>query len=97
MVLLSRVLGPSRWLAAMSASVVFCQPVTCPLCAGPLLLLNSRASGTHSVAILECDPCEKEFEFTGCLRFHAPSQKAVAREMQSRRRSKARARERVNA
>lgn len=76
---------------------VFLQPLTCPLCAGPLLLLNSRASCSHSVAILECDPCEKEWEFTGCLRFHAPSQKAVEREVEGRRRSKARARERVNA
>lgn len=75
----------------------FIAPITCPRCGGPLLLLNGRSSGTHSVAILECDPCERELEFTACLRYHAPSRKAVARAEDAQRRRKARAREKVGA
>lgn len=75
----------------------FGQPITCPHCAGPLLLLNSRSSGSHSVAILECESCEREFEFTACLRYHAVSQKAVERAEEGERRRKARAREAVTA
>lgn len=86
----------------MSATV-FCQPVTCVYCAGPLTLLNSRASekGTHSVAILECEPCEKEFEFTACLRYHAVSARAAARQAaakgEARDRARAKKREMVSA
>lgn len=80
---------------------LFGQPVHCPQCAGPLRLLNSRANerGTHSVAVLECDPCEKEWEFTACLRYHAMSQGAAARRAAAKgaARDRARARERVSA
>lgn len=79
----------------------FCQAVTCLHCGGPLSLLNSRSSGTHSVAILECDPCEKEFEFTACLRYHAVSARAAERQAAAkgvaRDRARAKKREMVSA
>lgn len=78
----------------MIAAKVFYCPITCLSCGGPLTLLNSRAMSSHSVAILECDPCEREWEFTACLRYHAVSQKAVARQDAAKRVSNARARER---
>lgn len=71
---------------------IFGCPVSCPKCAGPLTLLNSRSSGTHAVAILECEPCEKEWEFTACLRYHAVSARAEARKAEARGEARDRAR-----
>lgn len=49
-------------------------PATCPQCAGPLRLLNARATGAVSLAILACDPCEWEFEVLARIERHGRTQ-----------------------
>ncbi len=48
----------------------FTLPISCPDCAGPLSLLNTRASGTVSLAILSCEPCQWEYEVSMTISRH---------------------------
>lgn len=52
----------------------FTLPATCPQCAGPLCLVNARATGTVSLAILACDPCEWEYEVLMRIERHGRTQ-----------------------
>ncbi len=55
---------------------MFTLPVSCPTCAGTLHLLNTRArpDGLVSLAILECEPCEWEWEILIGIQRHGRSQ-----------------------
>lgn len=72
-------------------------PVSCPDCAGPLHLLNARATGLVSLAILACPACEWEWEVLMRIERHAPMDTPEAREREKNRRRKARQREKVSA
>lgn len=58
----------------MSSLTEFTLPASCPSCAGPLHLLNARATGSVSLAILSCDPCEWEYEISMNIQRHARTQ-----------------------
>lgn len=73
----------------------FCQPISCPTCAGDVSLVNARSNGLLSVAILECPTCQREWEVTGRIVPHGPSRAAVERAEQYKRDAKRRARELV--
>lgn len=49
---------------------MFTLPITCPDCAGPLTLLNTRATGTVSLAILSCEACRWEYEVSMRIERH---------------------------
>lgn len=75
----------------------FTLPVSCPECGGPVSLVNSRATGAVSIAILECRPCEWEYEFLARIGRHHRSESWTERQNQLRQESKRRAREMAHA
>ena len=74
--------------------MTFTLPCSCPECGGPLLLVNSRADGATSVAILECGPCHWQFEVHMTLNRHARTESWNEHIRAQRRQSKRRIRER---
>ena len=52
---------------------VFRLPVTCPSCASDVQLVNATTNGSLAVAVVECHPCEREFEITARLVPHGRS------------------------
>lgn len=68
----------------------FLLPVTCPDCSGPLALLNTRASGSVSLAILACDPCQWEYEVSMTISRHTRSDSWAEHKHDLRRESKQR-------
>jgi hypothetical protein len=71
----------------------FILPATCVQCAGALTLVNSTASGLLSVAILECEPCRRQWEV--CIRITVHRTPEQVRMAEKRAGSRQRARERV--
>lgn len=71
--------------------------ISCPTCAGPVDLLNSHSNGLLSIAVVVCEPCEREYEVTMRLTPHGRSQAHQDRAAQSKQASKRRAREMVSA
>lgn len=49
---------------------VFGLPASCPRCADPLMLINSKAEETLSIGIMACAGCRREFELTVRLSPH---------------------------
>lgn len=78
-------------------SVPFLLPISCPKCAADVGLVNARSNGLLSIAIVECDPCRREWEVTSRLLPHGPSRSAVERADEVKREAKRRAREKVPA
>lgn len=72
----------------------FTLPCTCPECGGPLVLVNSRATGATSVAILECDPCHWQYEVYCTLNRHARTESWTEHVRGQRREAKRRMKER---
>jgi hypothetical protein len=71
----------------------FTLEVNCPQCAGSVVPINAASSGLLSVAILECEPCCRQWEVTVRLSPHrTPEQVRMA---EKRAGSRQRARERV--
>lgn len=77
----------------------FTLPCSCPDCGGTLVLVNSRATGATSVAILECTPCTWQYEVWMTLSRHARTEAWKDHDRELRRESKRRikAREMANA
>ncbi len=65
-------------------------PIACPRCAGSLELANSVSNGQLSVAILRCEPCDREFELSARLIPHQDPE----RHLRANRRAMQRQRER---
>ena len=76
---------------------VFRLPITCPPCAGNVSLINATSNGSLAIAIVECHPCEREFEVTARLLPHGPSRAAVERANRAKVEGKRRRREMVPA
>lgn len=75
----------------------YCLPIDCPTCAGPVDLLNAHSNGLLSIAVVVCEPCEREYEVTMRLVAHGRSLAHQNRAAQSKQASKRRAREMVSA
>lgn len=75
----------------------FFLPASCPACAGRLDLLNAHSNGSLSIAILECHPCEREWEITARIIPHGRSRAFEKRAAEAKQASKRRARELVSA
>lgn len=58
---------------------LFTLPLSCPSCASDVTLLNARSNGLLAIAIVECSPCEREWEVTSRLVPHVRSRAAVER------------------
>jgi transcription elongation factor Elf1 len=76
---------------------VFRLPVSCPSCASDVVLVNTTTNGSLAVAVVECHPCEREWEVTARLVPHGRSRAYVERAKQSGQESKRRRREMVPA
>jgi hypothetical protein len=76
---------------------LFTLPLSCPTCASDVSLVNAHSSGFLSIAIVECHPCEREWEITSRLVAHGRSRAYVERAKQSGQESKRRHREMVPA
>jgi hypothetical protein len=68
----------------------FLLPVTCPDCAGPVSLLNTRASGPVSLAIVVCAACQWEYEVSMTISRHTRSDSWTEHQHELRRASKKR-------
>ena len=75
----------------------FVLPVSCPRCASDVQLVNATSNGSLAVAVVECHPCEREFEVTARLIPHGPSRSAVERANRAKVEDKRRRREMVPA
>lgn len=73
----------------------FTLEVNCPQCAGPVEQINRASSGLLSVAVLECVPCQRQWEVTVRVAVHRTPEQIQEAEKRSRQRQ--RARERVGA
>jgi hypothetical protein len=71
---------------------LFTLPISCPSCASDVTLLNTHSTGLLAIAIVECSPCEREWEVTSRLVPHGRSRAAVERAEQAKRESKRRTR-----
>ncbi len=58
---------------------LFTLPLSCPSCASDVELVNAHSSGLLSIAIVECHPCEREWEITSRLVPHGRSRAYVER------------------
>lgn len=76
---------------------LFTLPLSCPSCASDVELVNAHSSGLLSIAIVECHPCEREFEVTARLVPHGRSRSAVERANRAKVEDKRRRREMVPA
>lgn len=76
---------------------LFTLPISCPSCASDVSLINAHSSGLLSIAIVECHPCEREFEVTARLIPHGRSRAAVERANRAKVEDKRRRREMVPA
>lgn len=76
---------------------LFTLPLSCPSCANDVELVNAHSSGLLSIAIVECHPCEREFEITARLVPHGRSRTAVERANRAKVEDKRRRREMVPA
>lgn len=52
---------------------LFTLPITCPRCSSDVSLVNATTNGLLAVAVVECRPCEREFEVTARLVPHGRS------------------------
>jgi hypothetical protein len=77
--------------------ILFTLPISCPSCASDVELVNAHSSGLLSIAIVECHPCEREFEVTSRLVPHGRSRSAVERANRAKVEDKRRRREMVPA
>lgn len=66
--------------------MTFTLPCSCPECGGPLVLVNSRATGATSVAILECAPCHWQYEMFARLHRHARTEAHLRAQRQASKR-----------
>jgi endogenous inhibitor of DNA gyrase (YacG/DUF329 family) len=66
--------------------------ITCPYCAGPVVWVNSATQGLLSLAIVECQECDRQLEVTIRLAPHQDPERHRA----SNRKSMARARARTS-
>lgn len=69
---------------------VFRLPATCLQCAGPLALVNASANDTFGVAILECEPCRRQWELSMRLSVHRTPEQMRDAEKTARRRARQR-------
>ena len=76
---------------------LFTLPLSCPSCASDVTLLNARSNGLLAIAIVECHPCEREWEITARLVPHGRSRTAVERANRAKVEDKRRRREMVPA
>lgn len=76
---------------------LFTLPLSCPSCDSDVVLLNTRSNGLLAVAIIECSPCEREWEVTSRLVPHGRSRAAVERANRAKVEDKRRRREMVPA
>ncbi len=76
---------------------LFTLPICCPTCAGNVELVNAHSSGLLSIAIVECHPCEREWEVTSRLVPHGRSRSYVERANRAKVEGKRRVREMVPA
>ncbi len=76
---------------------LFTLPLSCPSCAGNVELVNATTNGLLSVAVVECHPCEREFEITSRLVPHGRSRTYVERANRAKVEGKRRSREMVPA
>lgn len=72
-------------------------PITCPSCAGNVVLINATTNGLLAVAVVECHPCEREYEVTARLVPHGRSRSYVERANRAKVEDKRRRREMVPA
>lgn len=78
---------------------LFAIPLSCPVCAGNVALVNATAAsnGLLAVAIVECHPCGREWEVTSRLLPHGPSRSALETRQAAKQAAKRRVRESVPA
>lgn len=57
----------------------FVLPISCPSCASDVSLVNATTNGLLAVSVVECHPCEREWEVTARLIPHGRSRAAVER------------------
>lgn len=76
---------------------MFRLPVTCPSCASDVSLINATTNGSLAVAVVECHPCEREWEVTARLVPHGRSRSYVERANRAKVEDKRRRREMVPA
>lgn len=72
-------------------------PISCPTCAGNVSLINATTNGLLAVAVVECHPCEREWEVTARLVPHGRSRAYVERANRAKVEDKRRRREMVPA
>ena len=73
----------------------FVLPLTCPSCASDVSLINATSNGSLAIAIVECHPCEREYEVTARLVPHGRSRAYVERANRAKVEDKRRRREMV--
>jgi Zn ribbon nucleic-acid-binding protein len=69
----------------------FVLPASCPQCSGALTLVNSTSSGLLSVAILECEPCSRQWEITVRVTVHRTPEQIQNTEKRAVQRARTRA------
>lgn len=45
--------------------------ITCPLCGAGVEFVNGTSNGVMSIAVVECRPCNKQFEVAARMTIHA--------------------------
>lgn len=76
---------------------LFTLPISCPSCASDVSLINTTTNGLLAVAVVECHPCEREFEVTARMVPHGRSRAYVERANRAKVEDKRRRREMVPA
>lgn len=72
-------------------------PVSCPDCGGEVELVNARATGAVSLAIVSCLPCGWEYEVLARIERHGPADTPAARKRENDRLRQAASRTKVSA
>lgn len=70
----------------------FTLPVSCVHCAGRLDLVNATTQGLLSIAVVECEPCDRQFELTIRIQPHQDPERHRATNRRSMNRARAAAR-----
>ena len=71
-------------------------PVSCVHCAGPVDLINAATQGLLSIAVVECEPCNRQFELTIRIQPHRTPERETERERKAASRAAARTPDTVN-